>query len=184
MELKPKNRILHLAKQVDQDSVNAIIKEILDITQDDNQLMKLAKVSDLIYAPKPIQLYIDSYGGEAYSAMGLVSVIDRSKIPIHTIVVGCAMSAAFWISISGHKRFCYPQSTFMYHQVSTGFHGKVKDTQDDLVETVRIQKIMEDYVLKKTEITQDQLRRCYDAKKDWYIDSEEALKLKIIEEII
>lgn len=181
---EPKKRNLYLAKQVNQDTINAITKEIIDINEDDELIKKLYSAYDLLYKPKPIKLYVDSYGGAVYQCLGLLGVMDRSKVAIHTIVTGCAMSCGFLIAISGHKRFAYEGSTYLYHQVSTGFGGKVREMEEDFEETVRLQERIEEIVLFKTNITPKQLDKVYKRKTDWIIDSKKALKLSVVDELI
>lgn len=180
----PIPRNLFLAKQVDQDSINSISKAIIEINEDDEYLAKIYSAHDLNYNPKPIKLYVDSYGGYVYQCMGLLGIMRASKAPIHTIVTGCAMSCGFLISVSGHKRFGYPKATYMYHQVSSVAIGKVKDLEEDVIETKRLQTIIEEITLENTKITQKKLDRIYKTKKDWFMDSDEALKLKVIDEVI
>ena len=88
----PKNRNLYLAKQVDQASMNSLTKSILEINENDEYLSKLYAVHDLDYKPRPIKLYIDSYGGAVYQCFGLLGVMEKSNTPVHTIVTGAAMS--------------------------------------------------------------------------------------------
>jgi ATP-dependent Clp protease protease subunit len=88
---EPKERNLFLAKQVDQDSINQISKAIIAINEDDEYVSKIYNAHDFEYKPKPIKLYIDSYGGLVYQCMGLLGIMKASKIPVHTIVTGCAM---------------------------------------------------------------------------------------------
>jgi ATP-dependent Clp protease protease subunit len=116
--------------------------------------------------------------------MGLLGIMKTSKIPVHTIVTGCAMSCGFIIAISGHKRFGYEDSTFLYHQVSGGGRGKVKDIEENLDEMKRLQEKIEHHVLKNTRITEKQLSKVYTRKIDWTIDAKKAMKLGIIDEII
>ncbi len=122
----PKERKLYLAKQVDQASIGALTQQILDINQDDEYLKKLSEISGFIYLPKPIELYIDSYGGVVYQCFGLLSVMKKSKTPVHTIVTGCAMSCGFMIAITGHRRICYEKATYMYHQAGSAAWGESK----------------------------------------------------------
>tara|TARA_B100000131_G_C18050733_1_gene586340 strand:+ start:726 stop:1289 length:564 start_codon:yes stop_codon:yes gene_type:complete len=180
----PKPRNLYLAKQVDQASMNALTKSILEINDNDEYLKKLYSVHDLDYKPKPIKIYIDSYGGAVYQCFGLLGVIDKSETPIHTIVTGAAMSCGFMILISGHKRFGYPLSTPLYHQVSTGFWGKVQDMEEKLEETKRLQKKIEDITIEKTQISKKKLTEIMKKKVDWYMSAEEALGLGVIDEIV
>jgi ATP-dependent Clp protease protease subunit len=180
----PKNRNLYLAKQVDQDSINSISKAIIEINQDDEHLKKMYAVYDLEYVPKPIKLYIDSYGGYVYQCFGLLGIMRNSAVPIHTIVTGCAMSCGFLISIAGHKRFGYHKSTYLYHQVSSGSIGKAKDMEEDVIETLRLQSMIEEHTLEYTRISGKKLKKVYKGKLDWFIGTKEALKLKIIDEVI
>jgi ATP-dependent Clp protease protease subunit len=180
----PKERNLFLAQQVTQESINKISQAIIDINQDDEEIAKIFAVYDLEYKPKPIMLYIDSYGGYVYQCMGLLGIMRSSKAPIHTVVTGCAMSCGFLISITGHRRFGYPKSTYLYHQVSGGAVGKAKDMEEDVIETLRLQKMLEEHTLEYTKITAKKLEKVYKGKRDWYIDTEEALKLRIIDEVI
>jgi len=150
----PKERQLHLAQQVDQASMNALTKSILEINEDDDYIAKMSEISGFTYQPKPIEIFIDSYGGYVYQCLGLLGVIEKSNTPVHTIVTGCAMSCGFLISISGHKRFAYDKATFMYHQVSSGASGKLKDLEEEVIETKRLQKILEEHTLAKTKMTE------------------------------
>ena len=94
------------------------------------------------------------------------------------------MSCGFLISISGHKRFGYPKSTYLYHQVSSGARGTAKDLEDEVIEVMRLQKMVEDITLENTRITPKKLEKIYNNKKDWFMDTEEALKLGVIDEVI
>ena len=154
----PKNRDLFLTKQVDQTSIGELTQKIIEINKDDNHLSKLYAVYNLTYNPDPIKIYIDSYGGQVYQCFGLLSVMERSETPIHTIVTGCAMSAGFMILISGHRRFAHRLSTPLYHQVSGGAIGTVKEMEDKLEESKRLQSQLEDIVKDKTKITKKRLR--------------------------
>jgi ATP-dependent Clp protease protease subunit len=180
----PQKRDLYLAAQVDQKSMNSLTKAILEVNKSDAYLKKLYAIHDLDYQPRPINIYIDSYGGAVYQCFGLLGVIDRSETPVHTIATGAAMSCGFMILISGHKRFGYSHSTPLYHQVSTGFYGKIKDMEEKLEESKRLQKKIEDLTLERTSISKKRLSEILKNKKDWYMSAEEALSLGVIDEIL
>ncbi len=180
----PLGRNLYLPKQVTQESMHELTKAILSINEDDETLQKLYEVYGLSYTPKPINIYIDSYGGAVYQCFGLLGVIGKSATPIHTIVTGAAMSCGFLILICGHKRFGYEHSTPLYHQVSTGFFGKVQDMEESLQEVKRLQKKIEDITIKRTSISRGKLKEVLKNKVDWYMPAKEALNLGVIDEII
>tara|TARA_B100000287_G_C20451824_1_gene709783 strand:- start:49 stop:612 length:564 start_codon:yes stop_codon:yes gene_type:complete len=180
----PKDRNLYLPKQVDQSSMNDLTKSIVDINDNDLQLKKLYSVYNLDYTPKPIKLYIDSYGGMVYQCFGLIGVMEKSETPIHTIVTGAAMSCGFLILINGHKRFAYQHATPLYHQVSSGFYGKVKDLEEKLDETKRLQSKIENMTISLTKISKKKLSDVLKNKVDWYMSADEALSLGVIDAII
>jgi len=180
----PEERTLYFTQQVNQASIADLTKKIISINTSDRRLKKLAKQMGMKYKPKPIKIFIDSYGGAVYQCFGLLSIMKASETEIHTIVTGCAMSCGFMMLICGHKRFAYPLSTPLYHQVSTGFMGKLKDMEESVEETKRLQKSIEDITFDRTNITRKRLKEVFKGKFDWFMSSDEALKLGVVDEII
>jgi ATP-dependent Clp protease protease subunit len=181
---RPKDRNLYLSQQVTQESINKITSAIIEIAENDRYLKKIYEIEGIDYLPKPINLYIDSYGGYVYQCMGLLGIMKSSSTPVNTIVTGCAMSCGFLISICGNKRSGYRNSTYLYHQVSSGAFGKAKDIEEEWFEVKRLQKMIEKITLENTSVSKEKLREVYNAKFDWFIPSKEALELGIIDEII
>jgi ATP-dependent Clp protease protease subunit len=180
----PIERTILFNSQVDQSSIGDVTERILEINENDAYLKKLYKINGLKYKRPPIEIYIDSYGGEVYQIMGLVSIIQSSKTPVHTICTGAAMSCGFILLISGHKRFAYQNSTPMYHQVSSVGWGKVADLEENLDETKRLQKWLVNHTLENTSIDKKTLKKNFKRKKDWFMTAQEALELNVIDEII
>ena len=94
------------------------------------------------------------------------------------------MSCGFMILISGHKRFGYPLCTPMYHQVSSGNWGKLKDIEERVEETKRLQAIIEKITASKTNIKKSRLKECFTKKEDWFMTAKEALDNGVIDGII
>lgn len=180
----PKERTLFFAKQVDQASIEMLTKSIIDINENDEFLKKQYAVYDLEYNPKPIKIMIDSYGGYVYQVLGLLAVMDDSKTPVYTYVTGAAMSCGFMLLIHGHRRFAYKHATPLYHQVSSGAFGTLKEMEESIVETKRLQDILERLTIERTKITAKKLEKIYKTKRDWYMSAEEALKLGVVDEIV
>jgi ATP-dependent Clp protease protease subunit len=181
----PKDRTLLLVSDIDEESIADITSAIIDINKDDQYLINLYNMYNLIYTPNPIEIYIDSYGGNVYQSLGLISIIETSQTPIHTYVTGCAMSAGFFIAISGHRRFGYSKSTWMYHQIwGNIFQASVKQVDEELVEFKRVQTLLETHTIEYTRIPKTKLQDIFTNKSDYYIDSDQAIKWKIVDEII
>lgn len=180
----PMSRKLFFGKQVDQESIETLSREIILINDNDKTLKKLYDVYDLNYKPKPIEIYIDSYGGKVYQCFGLISIMEKSETPIHTYCTGAAMSCGFIMLISGHKRFCYKHGTPLYHQVSGGAYEKIEEVEQRLEEMKRLQNVFEEMTIRKTKISKEKLDQVKKEKIDWYMTSDEALKLGVVDEIV
>jgi ATP-dependent Clp protease protease subunit len=170
---KPSGRILSLG-DIDSDSVNELIEVIYDINEEDEK--KTQK--------EPIKLIINSFGGELYSGLALVDIIDNSLTPIHTICHGAAMSMALIVFAAGHHRLASKYATFMYHEASYGTDGKVMHHKQELKETERTDKICDDYLISKTKFTAKQLNDIKDKRSEWYFDVKVAHKYGLVDEIL
>jgi len=181
---RPADRNYYFTKQVDQGTISELTQKIIEINESDREAERIYAFHGLPYVASPIKIFIDSYGGAVYQCFGLIGIMDQSKTPIHTIVTGAAMSCGFMISICGHKRFAYKHATLMYHQVSSGVWGKLAEMQQDVVETERLQKIIESITVERTRIMAYTLKENFEHKRDWFMNVDEALKNGCIDDIV
>jgi Protease subunit of ATP-dependent Clp proteases len=173
-------RFLTLSGDITEENVAKVSRTILEYNMMDDEQENEKKN----YERSPIKLIINSYGGNAYDGLGLGELISKSKTPVHTICIGEAMSSAFMIFICGHKRFCYENTTFLYHQLIQRVSGNIEKIERILKEDKRMMDIVYKIVLSKTKLTKEQLDENFEKKIDWYISSEEALKYGIVDEIM
>lgn len=133
---------------------------------------------------KPIRLYIDSPGGSLHATFTIVDAIRMSKTPVYTINIGMAFSGGFLIFLSGHKRFAYYNSTFLFHEGSTGGGlpqdaGKFRNYAtfyNTLLEKLKI------ITLQYTKISEEEYER--HRLDDWWLCAEEAIELGICDKIL
>ena len=132
-------------------------------------------------SPPPIKLHIQSYGGLLFSGFSGMEHIRTSKVPVVTIVDGMAASAATFLSVVGHKRYMYEESSMLIHQLSSGFWGKFEEFLDEkknlemLME--RIRRIYKTYTRMDDKLISNIL------KKDIYLTSEQCLAFGLVDEI-
>jgi len=79
-----------------------------------------------------IKLYINSCGGDLYTAIQFLRVMGESAGHITTSVEGACMSAATMVFLSGHSYEITPHSLFMFHNYSAGVFGKGGEMYDQL----------------------------------------------------
>lgn len=129
----------------------------------------------------PIKIYIDSNGGSLTACFTIIDAITMSKTPVWTINIGKAYSAGFFIFITGHKRFAYPNSSFLFHEGSTGIYqdaNKFKNYADFYKQQLEQLRAI---TLEHTQIKPEE----YDkhVKDDWWFDVNEALKYGVTDKI-
>jgi ATP-dependent Clp protease protease subunit len=170
-------RILTLG-EVDDYSSNEIIGTIYEINELD--------VNKPIVKRQPIKLIINSGGGLTYCGLGIIDAIEVSTTPIHTICHGYAMSMALPILVMGKYRTISRRSTLMYHELNWAVEKDefLKYHKQEILESERLQKIYDEILTSKTDLTQKQLKDIKDRSRDWYITPQEALDLKIVDKII
>ena len=104
-----------------------------------NDCIKWITYENLIVQPREnkfLTLYINSIGGDLYSAFALIDIMKASKLKIKTIGIGSIMSAGFLIFISGAKgqRYIAKNTGIMCHQMSTGYDDKYHDVKAQMKE--------------------------------------------------
>lgn len=89
-----------------------------------------------------LPIVIDSYGGQVYSLLSMISDIKHSRIPVATIVQGKAMSCGAILFSCGAEgmRYMDPDATVMIHDVSSMEYGKVEEIKASAEETERLNK--------------------------------------------
>jgi ATP-dependent Clp protease protease subunit len=172
-KLDPLSRIITLG-DIETEIVNDIIHSIYEINEEDVK----KQTAD------PIKLIINSAGGEIYSGLALIDVINTSLTPIHTICHGSAMSMGLIVFVSGHHRTASPNATFMYHEAMYGLEGKTAYHRQEMKEANRIDKICDDYLLSRTKLTQKLLDNVKNTQAEWYFDAKTALKYDVVNEIL
>jgi ATP-dependent Clp protease protease subunit len=172
-KLDPLSRIITLG-DIDCETVNEIIQSIYEINAED------AKKTTV----EPIKLIINSFGGEVFSGLALIDVIDSSQTPVHTICHGTAMSMALIIYAAGHIRYASKYATFMYHEAAYELEGKVAFHKQELKETERIDKLCDAYLISKTKFTDKILKPHKDKQAEWYFDVKVAQKYGLVNEVL
>ena len=127
-----------------------------------------------------IPVIIDSYGGQVYSLMTMISAIKHSDIPIATIVEGKAMSCGAILFSFGEQglRFMDPDATVMIHDVSSMEHGKVEEIKASAEETERLNQKVYTMMARNCGKKDDYFLKIVHKKShaDWFLDATECKK--------
>ncbi len=165
-----KDGIIFLGSPIDDSVANVIIAQLLFLEAEDPE--------------KDISIYINSPGGIVTSGMAIYDTMKFIRNDVVTICIGQAASMAAIILAAGtkKKRFALPNSKVMIHQPLGGFEGQATDV---IIQAEEIKKIKDKIInilseqtgKKKSEIT-------VDIERDYYLNSDEAKKYGIIDNVI
>lgn len=185
---------------VEDSTVKTMISDLNDIVIKDNAIMKknrsALKTSNLFkdyteinFKLPTIKIHMMTGGGSCLAGMALYDTIEKisHKYPVEFICSGSIMSMGTIILQAGGERYATPNTTFMVHQVSSCLgekSTKVKDSEEELEETKRINKLIFDILKTKTKMPEELLSEIYEKKKNFYMTAEQALKYGLIDKIL
>ncbi len=142
----------------------------------------LSKATPLDYSPPPIMLHINSYGGSVFAGLSAVDYIINSKIPVHTVIDGCAASAATLMSCVAEKRYMHRHACMLVHQLSGMMWGKFQEMQDDMQNSEMLMEKIKDIYRKYTKIPKKELENIL--KHDIWWEAEKCLEYGLVDELI
>ncbi len=142
----------------------------------------LSKTAPLEYTPPPIKIHINSYGGSVFAGLAAVDYIKNSKIPVHTIIDGCAASAATLMSCVAERRFMHKNACMLVHQLSGMMWGKFQEMQDDMQNSEMLMKKIKDIYKQHTKIPKKELDNIL--KHDLWWEAEKCLEYGLVDELI
>ena len=165
------DRILFLSGEVTSESMDVLTAQILYLDSVDN---------------RDINLYINSGGGDCYSGLQLVSVMDFVKSNVSTTVLGLAASMAAVIASNGAKgkRIALPYSRFMIHQPSSyNGYSKFTDSKIALKEMESVRNDLYEVLAKNSgKSIEETIDLCENGDK--WLKANEAVEMGYIDKII
>lgn len=136
---------------------------------------------------KVVPVVIDSFGGQVYSLMSMISSIKSSTIPVATIVQGKAMSCGAILASFGEEglRFMNKHATMMIHDVSSFAFGKIEELKSDVRESERLNKKVYQMMARNCGKPDDYFTNLIHDKghADWFLDADEAKEHNIVQHL-
>lgn len=167
-----------------ENSVHFLVGDIEE--ENVSECIKWLVYENLDSRSKVLTLYINSTGGDLYSAFALIDIIKNSNHTVRTIAVGAAMSAAFLIFASGDKgeRYCGKNTSLMCHQFSDSTEGKYHDIKATMKDNELSNQRMVDVLREATGLAPSVIKKKLLPASDVYLTPEEAVELGIADNIL
>lgn len=158
------NRQIHVDADVNEHMATIIIRAILRLNEISNE---------------PIEIFISTYGGDAYAGLAIYDAIRMSPSDIIIHATGKIMSAGVVVFLAGDYRIASLNTTFMMHSVSSQTSGKVRDQEIDVLEGKRLNNLFLDLLSQRTKMTKKWWYRQI-LSHDKYMDTKNAFEYGLI----
>jgi ATP-dependent Clp protease protease subunit len=165
-----KDRIIFIGSAIDNHTANVIIAQLLFLQMEDPE--------------KDINVYINSPGGEVTSGLAIYDTMQFIRPDVNTYCIGQAASMGAVLLAAGAKgkRYALPHSRIMMHQPWGGMQGTASDISIHAKEILRLKERLESILVKHTGQKADKIKD--DTDRDYFMNSEEALKYGVVDKVI
>ena len=164
------NRRIFLTGEIDSELANSLLSQLMFLEEEGEE---------------PVDIFINSPGGEVNAGLLIYDAIQASKLPINLICAGEAASMAAIILAGGQKgrRFILEHSKIMIHEplLANGLGGSassIKNISDSILET---RDIVNGLLAKHTGKTLKQINEA--TRYDNYMNAEEAIAFGICDKV-
>lgn len=163
------NNQIFLFDEIDKESADSIIKQLLYIQSRNND---------------DINIYVNSNGGCMYAGVSVYNTMSYISNRIKTICIGECSSCANFIMLSGTKglRYAHKNSRFMLHEPKGYSEGNLKNIDTIANENRYIIDVYYKLFSKHTDLNIEEIKNLN--KEMWFFSSDKAKELGIIDYII
>jgi len=130
-------------------------------------------------ATDTVKIYINSGGGDLYTALQFLRVLSETEAHVITSVEGACMSAATMIFLHGDEFEVTPHSLFMFHNYSAGVFGKGGEMFDQL----QFERAWSENFLREVYhdfLTTDEIKSMLDNKDIWMTSEQVLARIDIV----
>ena len=132
-----------------------------------------------------IEIIFSSPGGSIIDGFELFDFIQDLRSKGHHITTGTLGMAASMAGIllqAGDTRWAGHQAWIMIHRAAFGAFGKTFEIEDEVEFVKRIEERCLDIFVARSKLTKQKIKRNWD-RKDWWISADEAIELRLVDEI-
>jgi len=165
-----RDRIVFLGGELDETMANLIIAQLLHLEGEDMD--------------RPVNLYINSPGGDMTALFAVYDAMQFLGPPIHTVCVGQSASAAAVLLAAGEAghRSALPNARILIHQPHGGAQGQSVDMEIAVREMVTMRERMIDVLTERTGQPRDRIQA--DIDRDFILRGQDAVDYGLVDEII
>lgn len=165
-----RNRIVFLGTPINDQVANLIVAQLLFLSSEDSEA--------------PIQMYINSPGGQVYSGLAIYDTMQMIPNPIRTLAVGMTASFGTVLLTAGTRgeRYALPNATIHMHQPLGGAEGQASDIEIQAREILRLKERLNNVLASHTGKPVEIIER--DTNRDFYLDAKAAVDYGLVDHVM
>ena len=165
-----RNRLVFLGTPINDQVANLIVAQLLFLNQEDREA--------------PINMYINSPGGQVYAGLAIYDAMQMISNPISTVAVGVTASFGTVLLAAGTKgqRYALPHATIHLHQPLGGAQGQVTDIEIQAKEFLRLRGNLNEILVQHTGQPVEVIER--DTERDFWMDARSAVDYGIVDKVL
>jgi ATP-dependent Clp protease protease subunit len=165
-----KNRIVFLGTPINDQVSNLIVAQLLYLSSEDSEA--------------PIQMYINSPGGQVYSGMAIYDTMQMIPNQISTLAIGLTASFGTVLLTAGAKgqRYALPHATIHMHQPLGGVQGQATEIEIQAKEILRLKVRLNEILAAHTGQTIETIER--DTERDFYLNAKQAVEYGLVDQVM
>jgi len=165
-----RNRLIFLGTPITDQVANLIVAQLLFLNQEDREA--------------PINMYINSPGGQVYAGLAIYDAMQMVSNPISTVAVGVTASFGTVLLAAGTKgqRYALPHATIHLHQPLGGAQGQVTDIEIQAKEFLRLRTNLNEILANHTGQPLEVIER--DTERDFWMDAKAAVDYGLVDQVL
>jgi ATP-dependent Clp protease protease subunit len=165
-----RNRIVFLGTPINDQISNLIVAQLLYLNQEDREA--------------PINMYINSPGGQVYAGLAIYDTMQMISNPISTVAVGVTASFGTVLLAAGTKgnRYALPNATIHMHQPHGGAQGQATDIEIQAREVLRLRSNLNQILANHTGQPMEVIER--DTDRDFWMDASAAVEYGLVDKVL
>ncbi len=163
-----KTRSLLLSGEINKDSADALIKDMLVLESESKD---------------PIWIFINSPGGDVDAGFAIYDMARFVSCPVYMIGMGLVASAAALVllAVPAERRIGLPNSSYLIHQPLSEMKGNATDIEIHAMQLDKMKAKLNALIAEAT--GKDLQKVAADTDRDHWLDSSEALEYGLISRI-
>ena len=163
-----KTRTILLTGEIDKESGERLIRQLLLLES---------------FSEDPINLFIDSPGGDVDAGYAIFDMIRFVKAPVKIVGMGLVASAAALVllAVPKERRLALPNSHYLIHQPLSGIRGVATEIEIHARELEKTRERINRIIAEETGQSLERVSK--DTDRDYWMNAEEALAYGLISKI-